>query len=80
MVAAVCFFAEMGVFKGVGPGGVVVLPTSVKLVELVRSEGSRVEETFEEVLQVFVVGREDRVGWQWSSGDVDDSQVGRWGF
>jgi len=53
----------MGVFKGVGPGGVVVLPTSVKLVELVRSEGSRVEETLEEVFQILVVGREDRIGW-----------------
>jgi len=43
--------AEIGVFKGVGPGGVVTLPTSIELVELVRSEGSRVEETLEEVFQ-----------------------------
>jgi len=49
VVAAVCLFAEVGVFEGVGPGGVVVLPTSVELVELMRSEGSRAEETFEEV-------------------------------
>jgi len=31
---AVCFFAEMGVFKGVSPRGVVSLPTRVELVEL----------------------------------------------
>jgi len=63
VVVAVRFLAEIGVFKGVGPGGVVTLPTSVELVELVRSEGSRAEETLEEVFRILVVEREDRIGW-----------------
>ena len=49
MVAAVCFFAEMLVFKCVAPDSVVALPTSVKLVELVGRVWSRVEEGFKEL-------------------------------
>jgi len=39
-----------------------------------------VKERCEKLFQVFVVWREDRVGREWSEGDVNDYQVGRWGF
>jgi len=38
------------------------------------------EEVLKELFRVFVVRWEDRVGREWSEGDVDDGQVGRWGF
>jgi len=68
------------VFEGVGPSGVVSLPTSIELVELMRCVGRRAEESFEEGFGILVVVGEDRVNWEWSEGDLDDSQVGRWGF
>jgi len=34
------------------------------------------EEGFEEVFGILVIGREDRIGREWSKGDLDDSQVG----
>jgi len=38
------------------------------------------EEGLEEGFEILVVCREDGFGREWSEGDLDDSQVGRWGF
>ena len=56
-----------------GDGLCSLLPTSVKLMELVQCVGRRSEERFEEVFGILVVIGEDRVGREWSKGYVDDS-------
>jgi len=38
------------------------------------------EEGFKEVFGILVVDREDGIGRELSKGDLNDSQVGRWGF
>jgi len=80
VVAAVCLFIKVLMFESVGSGGVVLLLTNVELVELMRCVGRRTEERLEELFRVFIVRREDRVGRKWGEGDLDDSQVERWGF
>jgi len=80
VVAAICLLAEVLVFKSMGPGCVVSLPTSIELVELMQCVGRRMEEGFKEVFGILVIRGEDRIGREWSEGDVDDSRVGRWGF
>ena len=62
MVVAIRLLAEVAVFKGMSPSGVVSLPMSVELNELVGRVRGRAEEGCEELFQVLVVGREDRVG------------------
>jgi len=76
VVAAVCFGAEVCVFKAVGPAGVISLPTRVELVELVGCVGFGAEKRGEELFGVLIIHGEDRVDWEWSEGNVDDSQVG----
>ena len=80
MVAAVRLFAKVFVFKGVRLGGVISLPTRVELVELMGCIWGETKEGFEEFSGIFVVWRENRIGREWSSGNLDDCQVGRWGF
>jgi len=80
VVVAVHFLAEVGVFKGVSPSGIVTLPTSVELVELVGQEWRWTKEGFKVFSGIFVVCRENGIGREWSEGNVDDCQVGRWGF
>jgi len=65
VVAAVRFFTEVLVFDRVTPGSVVVLPTSVELMELMGQVWARVKEGFSN-FQIFVVKREDRVDREWS--------------
>jgi len=38
------------------------------------------EEGFKEFSGILVVWGEDRIGREWSEGDLDDCQLGRWGF
>jgi len=80
VVVAVCFLAKVGVFKGVAPSGVVSLPTSIELVELVGREWRWTKEGFKVLSRIFVVWGKNGIGREWSKGDVDDCQVGRWGF
>ena len=80
MVAAVRFFAKVGVFEGVAPSGVILLPTSVKLVKLVGREWRWMKEGFKVLGGIFVIWGESGIGREWSKGNVDDCQVGRWGF
>jgi len=39
-----------------------------------------VKEGFKVLSGILVIFREDGVCRKWSEGDVDDCQVGRWGF
>ena len=55
MIAAVRFLAEVLVFEGVRPGSVVVLPTSIVLMELVGRVGVGLEERSEELFRVLIV-------------------------
>jgi len=80
VVVAVRFLAKVGVFKGVAPSGIVSFPTSVKLVELVGREWRWAKEGFKVLGGIFVVWGENGIGREWSEGDVNDCQVGRWGF
>jgi len=80
VVVAVRFLAEVGMFEGVAPSGIVSLPISVELVELVGREWRWMKEGFKVFSGIFVVCREDGIGREWSEGDVDDCQVGRWEF
>jgi len=68
------------VFESVAPSGVISLPTSVELVELVGGVGRWTEEGFKEFSGILIVWGEDRIGGEWSEGDLDDCQFGRWGF
>jgi len=76
VIVAVHLFAEVAVFEGVFPSGVVSLPMSVELVKLVGHVGFGAEERCEELLEVLIIHGKNRVGREWSDGDVDDSQVG----
>jgi len=64
VVAAVCLLAEVFVFKGVGPGGVVSLPTNIELVELMGRIGVGAEERCEELLGVLIIHGKNRVDWE----------------
>jgi len=55
VIAAVRFLAEVLVFEGVRPGSVVVLPTSIVLMELVGRVGVGLEERSEELFRVLIV-------------------------
>jgi len=80
VVAAVRFFAKVGMFEGVSPSGVVALPTSVELIELMGREWRWTKEGFKVFGGIFVICGENGIDREWSEGDVDDCQVGRWGF
>jgi len=80
VIVTVSFAAEVFMLQGMSPGGVVSLPTSIELVKLVGRVGVGVKERCEELFRILVVVGEYRIKWEWSEGDVDDSQVGRWGF
>jgi len=80
VVAAIRFFTKVGVLEGVAPSGVVSLPTSIELVKLVGREWRWTKEGFKVLSGILVVWGKNGIGREWSKGDVDDFQVGRWGF
>jgi len=74
VIVTVALFTESLVLEGVAPGSVIVFLVGVELVKFVRGERCDTEEGVEEDLQVFVVSRENRVGWKQDERDVDNGQ------
>src|SRR6267142_4692333 len=72
VIAAVSFFTESLVFKGVSPGGVAPFLMGAEFVKLVGGERGDAKEGLEEFLRVFVINREDGIDGEWGEQDVDD--------
>jgi len=76
VIAAVALFAKGLMLKGVGPSSVAAFLTGVELMKFMGGEWCDMEKGVEEDLQVFVIGREDRIDGERGERDVDNGQHG----